>query len=171
MGSPTDSPNAPEVAIAPAIVDHDAQIASAVEQRATLARAIHVVNEVCEEISRAAKVKNAQAAQALVPSGPSGLTVHAEIMARQAAEEKWKAMLDDDMKELKNNIVIGKAFRIAVHQDFEAERANLRQLTAVQVRSLRTELFRLERLWGLAQAKLWCLPWFMRLTGMQRLML
>merc|ERR1719238_1681766 len=61
-------------------------------------------------------------------------------------------MLDDNLKELKSNQIILSAFKVAVHTDFEADKASLKQLTAVQVRALRTELVRLEKLWHIIQA-------------------
>jgi len=152
LSIPTE-PAVPAEIVPPAPIDHDAEIVAAAEQRAVLVTAINVVKEVCEEIGRAAKVKMAQEAQGAVASAmPSGMTVHAEYLAKAAAEEKWKSMLDENMKELKNNRLIVGVFKLAVHQDFDVERADLRQLTAVQVRAVRTELVRLEKLWQITQA-------------------
>jgi len=144
MGSPTETAEAVAAPAAP--VNYEAQITAAVEQRALLEKAITLVKEICEEITKAAKAKASQV------GSTEGLSIHADLLAKAAAEDKWRAMLDDGFKELKGNQVIGGAFKIAVHQDFEADRANLRQLTAVQVRALRTELIRLDKLWQLVQA-------------------
>lgn len=83
---------------------------------------------------------------------PSDQTVHASLMARAAAEDKWKALLDESMQSLRSNYVVAAALKTAVYQEFDPERGNLRQLTTVQVRGLRTELVRNEKIWQAAQA-------------------
>jgi len=128
---------------APVPIDPEEALAHTIEQRSNLGKSIAVLREVCDDLTQAAKAK------AAVPLYDKD---GALLPMPKIDPDAWKVKLEDGLQELKKLPVIVSACKIAVHMEFDSDKQSLRTLTAVQVRALRAELVRLEKVANMSYA-------------------
>ncbi|CAK0813278.1 unnamed protein product, partial [Prorocentrum cordatum] len=108
-----------------------------------VAQALQVVRRVCSSLGKG---------QSAAPQAPAADDGDLENDVDTPAEPAWKAQLEKGLERLRHCEAVGAALRAAVHPSFEAATDDLRELGPEQVKALRDELLKLEKVSNVAKA-------------------